>query len=48
MKLGDGMLRRICSEVAEMYPSIEYQDMIVDNTCMQLVSNPYQFDVIVT
>jgi len=48
MKLGDGMMRRICAEVAEMYPSIEYQDMIVDNTCMQLVSNPYQFDVVVT
>ena len=26
---------------------IESQDMIVDNTCMQLVSNPHQFDVMV-
>ncbi len=31
-----------------MYPSIEYQEMIVDNTCMQLVSKPEQFDVMVT
>ena len=30
-----------------MYPKIEYETMIVDNTCMQLVSNPYQFDVMV-
>ena len=28
-------------------PAIEFTDMIVDNTCMQLVSNPNQFDVMV-
>jgi isocitrate dehydrogenase (NAD+) len=33
--------------VAEEYPSIEFNDLIVDNAAMQLVLNPYQFDVIV-
>jgi isocitrate/isopropylmalate dehydrogenase len=34
--------------VAAKYPNIEYTEMIVDNTCMQLVSRPHQFDVMVT
>jgi isocitrate/isopropylmalate dehydrogenase len=37
-----------CKEVAARYPNIEYTEMIVDNTCMQLVSRPNQFDVMVT
>jgi isocitrate dehydrogenase (NAD+) len=37
-----------CKEVAARYPNIEYTEMIVDNTCMQLVSRPHQFDVMVT
>jgi isocitrate dehydrogenase (NAD+) len=36
-----------CTEVSKQYPEIEFDSMIVDNTCMQLVSNPYQFDVMV-
>lgn len=47
MKKGDGLFRRVCTEVAQDYPEIEFEDMIVDNTCMQLVSNPNQFDVMV-
>ena len=31
----------------EEFPAITYQELIVDNTCMQLVMNPYQFDVMV-
>jgi isocitrate/isopropylmalate dehydrogenase len=34
--------------VAKRYPSIVAEEMIVDNTCMQLVSKPNQFDVMVT
>lgn len=37
-----------CKAVAARYPNIEYTEMIVDNTCMQLVSRPHQFDVMVT
>lgn len=47
MKLGDGLFLRCCGEVAKDYPDIEYNSMIIDNCCMQLVSNPQQFDVMV-
>jgi len=33
--------------VAKDYPNISHDAMIVDNCCMQLVSNPHQFDVMV-
>ncbi|XP_071815746.1 isocitrate dehydrogenase [NAD] subunit gamma, mitochondrial-like isoform X2 [Apostichopus japonicus] len=45
MKLGDGLFLNTCREVAASYPEIEFVDMIVDNCCMQIVSNPWQFDV---
>jgi isocitrate dehydrogenase (NAD+) len=45
MKKGDGLFLRTFHEVAKDYPMIEANDMIVDNTCMQMVSNPSQFDV---
>lgn len=35
-------------EVGERYPDIESAEMIVDATCMKLVMNPEEFDVIVT
>lgn len=47
MKQADGLFLRTCREISQDYPSIEFNDMIVDNTCMQLVSNPNQFDVMV-
>jgi len=47
MKQADGLFLRTCRAVASEYPNIEFNDMIVDNTCMQLVSNPNQFDVMV-
>ncbi|XP_036370364.1 isocitrate dehydrogenase [NAD] subunit beta, mitochondrial isoform X2 [Octopus sinensis] len=47
MKLGDGLFLQCCHEVAAMYPRIELDTVIVDNCCMQLVSNPHQFDVMV-
>lgn len=49
MKLGDGLFLNTFRRVAEEYRSsgIEFNDMIVDNTSMQLVSNPKQFDVMV-
>ncbi|GFS10487.1 isocitrate dehydrogenase [NAD] subunit, mitochondrial [Elysia marginata] len=47
MKLGDGLFMRCCEEVSKLYPKIEFETMIIDNCCMQLVSNPYQFDVMV-
>lgn len=47
MKLGDGLFLKSCEEIAKLYPRIEFEKMIVDNTTMQLVSNPHQFDVMV-
>lgn len=40
--------REVAHKVAEEYPDIEFQDILVDNTAMQLVHNPAQFDVMVT
>uniref|UniRef100_A0A1L8E0A2 Putative isocitrate/isopropylmalate dehydrogenase n=1 Tax=Nyssomyia neivai TaxID=330878 RepID=A0A1L8E0A2_9DIPT len=48
MKLSDGLFLQVSREIAQEYPDIEHNDMIIDNCCMQLVSNPYQFDVINT
>jgi isocitrate dehydrogenase (NAD+) len=49
MKLGDGLFLNTCKAVAEEYKStgIAFDSMIVDNTSMQLVSKPQQFDVMV-
>ncbi|KAF7129643.1 hypothetical protein RHSIM_Rhsim10G0199600 [Rhododendron simsii] len=48
MKLADGLFLESCREVATKYPSIKYNEIIVDNCCMQLVAKPEQFDVMVT
>ncbi len=48
MKLSDGLFLRCCRGVAATYPEIAYHEHIVDNTCMQLVMNPYQYDILLT
>lgn len=40
--------RKTMHRLAEEYPEVEYSDILVDNTAMQLIKNPTQFDVIVT
>src|ERR1700720_2394252 len=47
MKLSDGLFLRCSRNIAKDYPEITYGEHIVDNTCMQLVMNPYQYDVLV-
>ncbi|OQD66599.1 hypothetical protein PENPOL_c004G00450 [Penicillium polonicum] len=47
MKLADGLFRSTFHKVAEDYPTLEVNDMIVDNASMQAVSRPQQFDVMV-
>jgi isocitrate dehydrogenase (NAD+) len=47
MKMSDGLFLRCCRDVAREYPEITYGEHIIDNTCMQLVMNPYQYDVMV-
>jgi len=46
MKLSDGLFLRCARDVAKGYPEITYAEHIVDNTCMQLVMNPYQYDML--
>ncbi|KAL0347194.1 UNVERIFIED_CONTAM: Isocitrate dehydrogenase [NAD] catalytic subunit, mitochondrial [Sesamum calycinum] len=36
-----------CREVAEKYPEIVYEEVVIDNCCMMLVKNPSLFDVLV-
>jgi isocitrate dehydrogenase (NAD+) len=48
MKLSDGLFIKCCKEVSEEFPDVTYAEHIVDNTCMQLVLNPYQYDIILT
>lgn len=47
LKMSDGLFLNIFYDIAKNYPEIEANDKIVDNTCMQLVMNPQQFDIMV-
>jgi len=46
MKLSDGLFLRCARQVAEEYPDIAYGEHLIDNTCMQLVMNPFQYDTL--
>ena len=46
MKMSDGLFLRCSRDVSKEYPEITYGEHIVDNTCMQLVMNPYQYDIL--
>ncbi len=48
LKSTSGLFLKVAREVAAEYPDIQCNEMIVDNTCMQLVMRPEQFDMIVT
>ncbi|MGB0893869.1 MAG: isocitrate dehydrogenase [Parashewanella sp.] len=48
MKSTSGLFLKVAKEVGERYPDITTEEMIVDATCMKLVMNPENFDVIVT
>lgn len=40
--------RKVVNEVAADYPEVELEHMLVDNSAMQLVKDPAQFDVVLT
>lgn len=46
MKMSDGLFLKCCREVAAGYPEIAYDELIVDNACMQLVRRPDTFDLL--
>ncbi len=48
MKFTGGLFLEVGKKIAQEYPEIQCNDRIVDNMAMQLVSNPNQFDIIVT
>ncbi|MBX7131774.1 MAG: isocitrate/isopropylmalate dehydrogenase family protein [Fimbriimonadaceae bacterium] len=48
MKMTDGMFLEEFYKAAKDYPEFEVDDIIVDNCCMQLVTRPEKFDVLVT
>ncbi len=47
MKFTDGLFLEVAREVAKEHPEIEFEDRIVDNCAMQLVSRPEESDVLV-
>src|SRR3984893_7590313 len=46
MKLSDGLFLKSIRAVALQYTEIDYQELIVDNACMQMVLDPSQFDML--
>jgi isocitrate dehydrogenase (NAD+) len=47
MKLSDGLFLKCCRETAAEFPTVNYNELIVDNACMQLVMRPETFDLLV-
>ncbi len=48
LKYSDGLFLEVAREVAKDYEGkVEFEDIIVDNLCMQLVQRPEKFDVLV-
>ena len=45
MKMVDGEFLKAAKEVAEDFPQIKFESMIVDATCMNLTLHPQSFDV---
>jgi len=47
LKLADGLFLDVFRSVARGFPELTPKEIIVDNCCMQMVSRPQQFDVLV-
>ena len=48
LKYSQGLFLGIAREIAPRYPDIQFDEKIIDATCMHMVMNPKQFDVVVT
>jgi len=46
MKMSDGLFLRCAQQAAAEHPQIEHEELIVDNTCLQLVMRPETFDIL--
>ncbi len=47
MKFSDGLWLATATKIAKEFPTIEFEERIVDNMCMQLVQKPELYDVLV-
>jgi isocitrate dehydrogenase (NAD+) len=47
LKLADGLFLECFRSEAKEFPDLQTKEIIVDNCCMQMVSRPQQFDVLV-
>ncbi len=48
LKYTQGLFLDVGREVAKKYPDMEFDEKIIDATCMHMVMDPSQFDVVVT
>lgn len=48
MKATDGLFLETCRRVAADYPTIQTDEILIDNMCMQLVIDPSRTDIILT
>ncbi|KUG06038.1 isocitrate/isopropylmalate dehydrogenase family protein [Solirubrum puertoriconensis] len=48
LKMAGKLMLDAALEASREFPQIQFEDKIIDNMCMQLVTKPEQFDVIVT
>ena len=47
MKFSDGLFLKIGNEIAKEYSDLTYEERLIDNLCMQLVTRPEEYDVLV-
>jgi isocitrate dehydrogenase (NAD+) len=47
LKQADGLFLEVFRTVGRDFPDLEQHEIIVDNCCMQMVSRPHKFDVLV-
>lgn len=48
MKLTEGLFKAVFEELAQEYPGIATEHLIIDNVAQQLAKDPAQFDIVVT
>ncbi|NLM06748.1 MAG: isocitrate/isopropylmalate dehydrogenase family protein [Tissierellia bacterium] len=48
MKLTDGLFLEVARETSKKFKEIEFEEILVDNMCMQLVIDPSRYDIILT
>lgn len=46
-KLSDGLFLECTRKVSEKFPTIKYEELLIDNMCMQLVQQPELYDMLV-